>query len=863
MVRALFMRNLPSLLSLSLFTILAALGAGAAETVADGPVVAHTPQEELKSFQLPPGYHLELVLSEPEIKEPVIAVFDGDGRLYVAEMRSYMQDIDGKEELVKTSRVSLHWSSKGDGVYDKHSVFIDGLLLPRMLVALDKGRVIVGETNTNDLFTYTDTDGDGVADKKEPFYVGGGRGGNLEHQPNGLLWGIDNCLYSTYNNYRLRWTPQGAVKEPSGANGGQWGLCQDDFGKMFFNNAGGETGPNSYQQPIMYGAFSARGEKAPGFMEVWPAVGKADVQGGRGRHRADGTLNHFTATTGADVYRGDRLPADLRGDLLVGEPVGRLVRRAKITNQEGVTVLSNPYQEEKSEFLRSTDPCFRPLNIVNAPDGTLFIVDMYRGIIQEGAWVGRGSYLRSVVEKYQFDKVVGHGRIWRLVHDGMKPGPPPRMNAETPAQLVAHLGHANGWWRDNAQKLLVIRGDKAVVPALTSMAQSDKNFYARLHALWTLQGLGALTPALVRAKLKDEHPQLRIAALRVGEALFKNGDSTLAPAVLATMKDADPNVVIQAMLTARQVELPDWKSAVAALVTPVAPQGVREIGEAIGASSAPQIGESLTPEQRKLFTAGETVYQTLCATCHGKDAKGMPMAGAAPGAMLAPALAGSKTVNGWRDGPVKVLLHGLTGEIDGKKYEGLMIPMATNDDAWIAGVLSYVRNAFGNHAGFISPADVAALRAATKNRTQPWTITELRASLPAPLANRKEWKLTASHGGETCSLAVDGNAETRYSTGTPQIAGMWLQIELPHEATVLGLELDSAKSPGDYPRGYDVTLSTDGTNWGKPVASGKGSGAVTNIAFAPAKAKFIRIKQTGTDGLFWSVHELQVFASAK
>ncbi len=864
------MKKLPTSFACPVFAALAALCASgfAAEKPDEfppmPPVQARSAQEEAKTFQLPPGYHVELVLSEPDIKEPVIAAFDGDGRMFVAEFRSYMQEIDGKDELTKTSRVSLHWSSKGDGVYDKHTVFIDGLVLPRMLVALDKGRIIVGETDTNDLFTYTDTDGDGVADKKEPFFTGGPRGGNLEHQPNGLLWGRDNCLYSTYNDYRLRWTPAGAVKEHAAANNGQWGLCQDDFGKMFFMNAGGEQGPQSFQQPVGYGAFNPKEQMATGFMEVWPAIGMADVQGGHGRHRADGTVNHFTATTGGDVFRGDRLPAELRGDLLVGEPVGRLIRRAKITNQDGLTVLSNPYQDEKSEFWRSSDPCFRPLNIANAPDGTLYVTDMYRGIIQEGNWVRPGSYLRKVVEQYQFDKVTNRGRIWRLVHDSLKPGPQPRMSAETPAQLVAHLGHANGWWRDTAQKLLVLRGDKSVAPALTAMARGDKNYFARLHALWTLEGLDALTPDLVREKLRDDHPQLRIAALRVGEALFKKGDKTLAADVLAATKDKDANVVIQAMLTARQLDLPDWKTTLAALVTPVAPLGVRTIGDAILNPAVASSTAAMTSEQEKLYKSGQTVFQTLCATCHGADAKGLPLAGAAPGAMLAPALAGSKTVNGWRDGGIKVLLHGLTGDIDGKKYEGQMIAMATNDDAWIAGVLSYVRNAFGNHAGFITAADVAALRAATKERTQPWSITELRASLPKPLANRKDWKLTASHAAKDCALAVDGDAASRYTTGASQVAGMWFQIELPQETVVSGLELDSAPSPSDYPRGYEVALSADGATWGKPVATGKGSSAVTDIAFAPAKAKFIRITQTGAvNGLFWSIHELQVIAAAK
>ena len=862
------MKNLPTSLFLPTFTALAAFCTSALaadkpdEFPPMPPVQAKSPQDEAKTFQLPPGYRLELVMSEPVIKEPVMAVFDGDGRMFVAEFRTYMQEIDGKDELAKTSRISLHWSSKGDGVYDRHTVFIDNLVLPRMLVTLDKGRVIEGETETNDLFTYTDTDGDGVADKKEPFYVGGPRGGNLEHQPNGLLWGIDNTLYSTYNNYRLRWTPAGAVKESSAANNGQWGLCQDDHGKMFFMNAGGEQGPQSFQQPVAYGAFNPKEQMAPGFMEVWPAIGMADVQGGHGRHRPDGTVNHFTATTGGDVYRGDRLPAELLGDLLVSEPVGRLVRRAKVEVKEGFTTLSNPYHDKQSEFLRSSDPLFRPLNITNTPDGTLLIVDMYRGIIQEGNWVRPGSYLRKVVEQWQFDKVVGRGRIWRLVHDSTKPAPQPHMNAETPAQLVTHLSHANGWWRDTAQKLLVLKQDKSVAPALTSIARADRNYLARLHALWTLDGLDALTPDLVREKLKDEHPQLRVAALRVSESLFKKGDKTFAADVQAATKDADANVVIQAMLTARQLDIPDWKATVEGLATATAPRGVRTIGGAIMNPPAQTAAAAMTSEQQKLYKAGQTVFQTLCATCHGVDAKGLPMAGAAPGAMLAPALAGSKTVNGWRDGGIKVMLHGLTGDIDGKKYEGQMIAMATNDDAWIAGVLSYVRNSFGNKAGFITAADVAALRVATKDRTQPWTITELRASLPKPLPNRKDWKLTASHGSGTSAAAVDGDAGSRYTTGTPQIPGMWFQIELPQETVISGIELDSAKSPSDYPRGYEVALSSDGTTWGKPVASGKGGGGAS-IAFEPAKAKFIKITQTGSvNGLFWSIHELQIFAAA-
>ncbi len=828
------------------------------------PEQALTAEESVKKLVLPPGYHFQLVLSEPEIKEPVVCAFDGDGRMFVAEMRSYMQDIDAKDELTPVSRVSLHWSSKGDGVLDKHTVFADKLLLPRVILPLDKGRLVIGETNTNDLYVYTDTDGDGVSDKKELWWEGGPRGGNLEHQPSGLIWAIDNGIYTTYNPYRLRWTPAGVAKEPAGNNGGQWGLGQDNHGKLFFMNAGGERGPLSFQVPVVYGAFRAKDEFAPGFDEVWPLVGRADVQGGTSRFRpADKTLNHFTATAGAEIYRGDRLPAELRGDLFFGEPVGRLIRRAKVEVKDGTTILSNPYQAEKSEFIRSTDACFRPLNMVTAPDGTLYIVDMYRGIIQEGNWTAPGSYLRKVVQQYSFDKITGRGRIWRLVHDTTKPGPEPKMNSEKPAELIAHLEHPNGWWRDTAQKLLILKQDKSVVPALVDMARTDKNYLARLHALWTLEGLDSLTPALVREKLKDEHPQLRIAAIRVSESLFKKGDTSLTADVTAMSKDKEPTVAMQTFLTANYLKWPDATKLIEATIASTPAAGVKEIGDMI---LHPQVQgtakAAFTPEEKKVMAAGAEIYNTLCTTCHGPDAKGLPMVGAAPGVRLAPALAGSKDVTGPREGPIFVLLHGLSGDIEGKKYEGQMVSMATFDDKWIASISSFIRNSFGNSASFITPEEVAAIRTATKARTQPWTYAELRAALPKTL-DRKTWKMAASHQPAALPLAVDGNSATRYDTGISQTPGMWIRIELPAPTAISGISLENAKSPNDYPRGYTVELSMDGKTWGLPVATGKGTGGQTDITFPPATAKFIRITQTGSvNGLFWSIHEMQIFAAA-
>lgn len=823
------------------------------------PVQARTPEETVRSMELPPGYRLEVVLSEPEIEEPVLAAFDGNGRLFVAEMRTYMRDIDGTAEHEPTSRVSLHWSSQGDGKLDRHTVFADKLLLPRILLPLDKDRVLIGETDTNDLYIYSDTDGDGVSDKKELFYEGGPRGGNLEHQPNGPVWALDNWLYTTYNNYRLRWTPQGVQKEPTAPNGGQWGVSQDDWGKIWYVNAGGEQGPVNFQTGIVYGAFNLPDQFPEDFREVWPITNVPDMQGGERRFRADTlNLNHFTSACGGEIYRGDKLP-ELRGDLFFGEPVGRLVRRARIDVQDGLTRLRNPHA--RSEFLRSSDPLFRPVTLLNAPDGTLHLVDMYRGIIQEGNWVREGSYLRRVVQQYQLDRLVGRGRIYRLVQDGQPPGPSPRMNDETAVELAAHLAHPNGWWRDTAQKLLVLKQDRTVIPVLTQMAATHADPLARLHALWTMEGLDAATPELIRQALKDEHPQLRAAALRVSETLIKKGERSLTVDLEDALGDESVEVVMQAMLTTKLLNLPNWQKTLLDVASNTSFVGVREIATQMLNPAVPIAKLNLNPDEEKLFKEGETIFQTLCAACHGMDGKGVAMAGSAPGAMLAPPMAGSKTVLGPKEGSIYVLLHGLVGEIDGKRYEGQMISMASNDDTWIASVLSYVRNSFGNRGSFVTAQEVAGLRLASRERTQPWEIAELRALLPSPIPNRKGWKLSASHGGGETGLAIDDNLNTRYSTRTSQVPGMWFQIELPQETLLGGIQLDSSKSPGDFPRGYEVTVSLDGESWSEPVASGKGSGPVTEIQFRPARARFVRITQTGeVKGLYWSIHELQLFA---
>jgi mono/diheme cytochrome c family protein len=901
------------------------------------PYTARTPEEEAKGFILPTGYRMELVAAEPDVISPTIIEFDGNGRMYVGEMISYMMDANASREHEPISRISRWESTKGDGRYDKRTVFVDRLVAPRMILPLQDGVILTSETDSDDLVKWTDTNGDGVADKREVVFSGIGQSGdaNIEHQKAGLLWNMDNWIYTTYNPFRIRWTPSGFVREPTAPNGGQWGLASDDDGKPWFVDAGGERGPMNFQYPIHYGAFTpcpaaGRGGRAGGaasappptpdpncppgmengfekdFAVVWPAPSIGDMQGGPYRIRMPvQNLNHFTAATGPAIFRGDRLPADLKGHLLFTEPVGRLIRRAAIDNLEGLTQLRNVYPG--SEFINSQDQLFRPVNISNAPDGTLYIADMYHGIIQELQWSGPGSYLRAKIEQYQLDKVASHGRIWRLRYDGrpavaatntnigqpaipaITPNfAPPRMFSETPAQLVAHLSHPNGWWRDTAQRLLILKQDKSVVPALQQIVRSSDDVLARFHAMWTLEGLGALDATLVRAAMEDKNPRMRVQAIRASETLYKAGDKTFAGDYRAMTKDSDTNVVIQAMLTANLFKLPEVADLIKAAKAANNAKGIALIGDRL-LMPAPNAGGArrggpLTPDEEKRIQQGGDVFNAVCFQCHGQDAMGAPMEGAAPGTTLAPPLAGSPRVQGHRDYIIKVLLKGLSGPIDGKTYRDVMVPMPGTDD-WIAGIASYVRSSFGNTGGIVTPADVARVRAASETRKTPWTVAELEASLPRPV-DSQQLKLAASHASETAS----GAATLRgWNTGIPQTSGMWLSVELPQPMLITEIQFESATqmqgrggrgagggrgAPGapapaaappppivTYPRGYSVQVSADGKTWGDPIAQGKGEGARTTITFPATRAKFIRITQTASvpDAPAWSVRNLRVY----
>ncbi len=857
-------------------------------------VKALTPADEAKRFWLPPGFKLEPVLTEPAIQEPAQIAFDGNGRMFVLEIRGYMQDADASGELDPVGCVSMHEDKDNDGVYETHHVFVDKLVFPRFVTPFGANAILTKESNADEVWKYTDTNNDGVADKKELFATGLGRLLNVEHQEAGFVWGLDNWIYSTVNSVRIRWTPTGVLREPTGSNGGQWGVTQDNYGKMWFQ-AGASGMPGYFQFPVHYGNFPSPDQFEPDLNITWGApVLIADMQGGMNVVRMpDGSLARATGAAGNDIFRGDRLPKDLVGDYFYGEVVARIVRRLHPVKTDGVTQLKNVYP--LSEFIRSTDPLFRPVDMTTAPDGTMYVTDMYRGIVQESQWSGPGTYLRKRIEQYDLDKIVRNGRIWRLTYEGMgRRTTAPRMLDETPAQLVEHLKDANGWWRDTAQQLLVLEQDKSVVPALTAMANSGDQL-ARIHALWTLEGLGAADAALVRAFMKDDDPLVRIQGIRASETLYKSGDKSLAADYVALSKDRDVEVTLQALMTLNTLKVADAKAAITSALDANKTKGVQLVANLMlnpalagGRGGLESLGAAmLTPEEQSTLQKGREIYTQVCFACHGDDGKGTPVPGVGT---LAPPLVSSPRVLGHQEYVIKTLLHGLSGPLNGASYPDQMVSMGQNNDEWVAAIASYVRNSFGNRAPFVSPSDVAQVRAAVTARKTPWTVAELESSLPRLIVRDPQWKATASHNP---AIAMNGFTIQPWTSGDPQQPGMWFQVELPQPLQVSEVQFESgvvapeniATVPGaptrtaggrarggapapappqsGYPRGYQVQVSNDGTSW-QTVADGKGTGTATRITFAPVRTKYIRITQTATteNAPPWTIQRLKLFEPA-
>jgi mono/diheme cytochrome c family protein/glucose/arabinose dehydrogenase len=528
---------------------------------------ALNPDEALKTFFMPPGYRVELVASEPLIHDPTAVDWDLQGRLWVVEMTGFVRDLVTPEpNLDPIGNVVVLEDTDNDGRMDKRTVFADKLMIPRAVKVLDNG-VLVGEPGT--LWFMRDTNGDLKADTREVItHSYGLLKGSVEGNANSLFWGLDNVMHTSENEVNIR-LKNGEFELKPTLSRGEWGLSQDDAGRMYRNTNESalhvDLVPTPYFQrnPALLrtrGSYESLAGENGDLNVVWPVRPNPGTNRAYqvGIDRADGSLNRFTAVCAPLIYRGDRLPPELSGNAFVAEPAANFVSRIMLSD-DGTTIRARKAYEN-AEFLASTDERFRPVYITNAPDGTLYVVDMYRGVIQDR--MSTTMYLRDHILSRKLDAPVGLGRIYRVMHDTTKRDTMNPFAKATPMQLVEALSHANGWRRDTAQRLLVERNAKSVVPALVKLADSANDPRARLHALWTLDGLDAIEPATVTKALADSSPDVRSSAVRIAERWLGTPNHPVAAAVLALTED--PHWSVREQLAASLGLLPSGPREVAA-----------------------------------------------------------------------------------------------------------------------------------------------------------------------------------------------------------------------------------------------------------------------------------------------------------
>jgi len=555
-----------------------------------------SPQEELKTFTLQHGFSLELVAHEPDVMDPVDACFDENGRMYVVEMRDYPYSPERRPQCPEglgrpdAGFVRLLEDRDGDGVYEHSVVFADKISWPTSVVCYKGGVFVAAPPH---IHYFKDTNGDGVADVREIVYSGFGRQ-NVQGLVNNMKWGLDNRIHVAGgpNGGDLTHRGEPLVKLPSSqtllinpatetveviSGGSQFGHSFDDWGNVFVcsnsNHIQQVVLPHKYlvrnpylAVPAVTRSISKEGAAAPVFRksepEPWRLV--------RTRRRAaDPVLSKrlpqselvptgfFTSATGVTVYRGGAYPEEYQGNVFVGDVGGNLVHR-KILEPRGAQFLA-VRADEGVEFLTSTDNWFRPTNFVNAPDGTLYILDMYWETIEHPF-----SIPEDIKKHLDLESGNDRGRIWRLVSPDMKKFATPKLGTKTAVELVAELESPNSWNRETAQRLIWERQDTSAVPALQKLVLESSAPLARLHALWTLQGLNALTPELLIRALDDPNAGVREHAVRLCDD-FINSSPALFEKLLTLADDDAYRVRWQLAFTLGEAESPEATAGLMAI----------------------------------------------------------------------------------------------------------------------------------------------------------------------------------------------------------------------------------------------------------------------------------------------------------